>query len=552
MKLHSPQVIGHATLAGDPVEDLHAVPKQYVVKRTAGGIFVTNITPQSSGLVGLKEYVTGTIPADYYLEDAVTNTADIRVHFIAEPDMAGQSIDVTVNGVAADPANITAIDPANPRVYSGFVDLTIDDQATEVTITAISSTGTEYECTLQVLIGGPEVSSLTLGSYPNGQTEVKAGDTVSISGVIGNDAQTVTLVNSGVSGQSKNLVLGAADSAGAGFRTISGSFIVSSRSGTLSAQVFGTNLLGTEGDPYTSDNTMVVSQVYPSFGSITETYPGTQEAIKGNESMTFTMSITNADTVLYSPNAGLSVTDPSVYNATKTVTRVDETIGYQVDTNNISVTATRTANGAVSTTNLQIDVANDVPTADIIIVGTPDSLRSSVAGEDYTVEVRSDQKMIGAPSSLVASGGTLSGSWTRVSDTRYRTTLTIDDSVAKGNHTFSGLTITNLAEVDGSTITAGDSYLVAGIVQRDLTVPALSQMVAIGTYVYDVSNVIVSYKGADVLAYQADKTDVQKGFTIVDSNGDVDSNGNYVWISDSAFAGSNTSGTLILEFEETE
>ena len=88
--------------------------------------------------------------------------------------------------------------------------------------------------------------------------------------------------------------------------------------------------------------------------------------------------------------------------------------------------------------------------------------------------------------------------------------------------------------------------------QRDLTVPALSQMVAIGTYVYDVSNVIVSYKGADVLAYQADKTDVQKGFTIVDSNGDVDPNGNFVWISDSAFAGSNTSGTLILEFEETE
>lgn len=551
MKLHSPTVVGQATLSGDPASDLHATPKQYVDRRTAGGIFVIDIEPTSGGLVGLKEYHAGTLPADYYLSGAVTNTADVRVHFLAEPNVGATTVDVTVNGIAADQANISA-DPANPRVFYGYVDITVDEEALEEDIVVVSSTGTEYTVPLTILIGGPEITDLNLGAYPGSQTEVKAGDTVSVSGVIGNDAETVTLVNFGVSGQEKNLTLGAADSAGVGYKSFTGSFTVSSRSGELSIRAYGTNLLGTDGDPFTSADTMTVSQVYPSFGAVTENYPAGQQAIKGNESMTFDMTVSNADSVVYTPNAGLSVTDPNSYASNKTVTRIDETIGYQVDTNNISVTATRSANGAVSTTNLQIDVANDVVDAQIIIVGSPSSLRSSAAGEDYTIEVRADQKLLNAPTSLVASGGTLSGSWTKVSDSRYRTTLTIDDSVSKGNHTFSGLTITNLANTDGSTITSGANYLVAGIVQRDLTVPALSQSVAIGTNVYDVNNVIVSYKGADVLTYQADKSDVQKGFTIVDSNGDLDPTGDHVWISDSAFAGSNTSGTLILEFEETE
>ena len=547
MKLHSPKVVGHALLSGDPVDALHAVPKQYVDLRTAGGIFVTDLVPVSEGIVGLKEYMPNTIPSQFYLSHAVTNTENVR----AEPNMGASSVEVTANGVAAQIENITA-DPANPRLYTGYVDLTLDPEVTEQTILVVSSTGYEYSFSLDVLIGGPEISQLSLGDYPGSQTQVKQGDTVTVSGVVGNDAEEVRLLDYGVSGQQKQLTLGANDSAGAGFKAFTGSFVVSNRTGDLPIRAIATNLLGTDGDPFTSTDTMDVSQVKPTFGAIGYSYPAGQQAIKDNESVNVSMTITNADVVDYSAAAGLGVTDPSNYAATKTVSRVDETIGYQVDTNNVTITATRSSNGAVSTTRWRVSVADEVPDAQIIIPGNPDSLRSSEAGEVYNVEVRADQKLLGAPTGLTATGGTLSGNWNRISDTVWRTTLTVDDSVPRGTHTFADLVITNLADVEGSTITSGDQYLVAGIVKRDITVPALEQFVAIGTNVYDVNNLIVSYKGADVLTYHPDKRDVQKGFTIVDSEGNLDPTGTHVWISDSAFAGSNTSGTLVLEFEETE
>lgn len=551
MKLHSPKVVGHASLSGDPVDALHAVPKQYVDLRTAGGIFIIDIEPVGEGIVGLKEYVPNTIPADFYLDHAVTNTETVRVQFMAEPDMAASSIEATVNGQAALIENISA-DPNNPRLYYGFVELTLDPEVTDQTITVVSSTGAEFSCTLNVLIGGPEITQLNLGAYPGSQTEVKQGDTVTLSGVVGNDAEEVRLLNYGVSSQEKNLTLGAADSAGAGFKAITGTFTVSNRSGDLAIRAVATNLLGTEGDVFTSTDTMIVSQVKPTFAAIGYSYPAGQQAVKGSESVDVSMTISNADTVEYRPNAGLSVADANTYGATKTVTRSGDTIGYQVDTNNVEIYAVREANGSTATTNWKVSVADDVPDAQIVIVNGGNSLRSSQEGEDYTVEVRADQKLLNAPDSLSASGGVLSGNWTKVNDTRWRTTLTVDDTVARGDHTFSGLTITNLADVQGSTITSGDSYLVAGMVQRDITVPALAQYVAVGTNVYDVNNLIVSYKGADVLTYYPDKREVQKGFTVVNSDGDFDANGDHIWISDSAFAGSNTSGTFVLEVEETD
>jgi uncharacterized Zn ribbon protein len=103
----------------------------------------------------------------------------------------------------------------------------------------------------------------------------------------------------------------------------------------------------------------------------------------------------------------------------------------------------------------------------------------------------------------------------------------------------------------GTSITSGSNYTIAGVVERDLTVPALSQLVAIGTTVSNINNLVVSYKGADLLTYFGSTAQQSKGFTITDSAGNVDANGTHVYLTDAAFAGSNTSGTLVLEFEET-
>lgn len=555
MDLHNPSVRGHALLQQDPVQDLHAVPKRYVDLRTAGGIFVTDIVPTSGGIVGLKEYVTGTIPADYFLSKAVTNTASISVEFIAEPGVQDTSITAIIEnslGQTAIPVtNITA-DPNSPRLFTGSIDITVDDQIVADTLRLVSSTGAEVTVDLDILIGGPPVSSVTLGDYPGSQTSVKQGDTMTFTGVVRNDAESIRILNFGASGEEKTVTLGAEDSAGAGFKTFSGSFTVSNRSGSLPVRIVATNILGTDGDPFTSVDNADLDQTYPSFGTFTTTYPAGQEAIKGSETVNVGIPISNADEYLYSVDSGLSIDSPTSYSASKAVSRVDETIQYSVDSNNITVVATRTSNGAVTTRNYAINVANAAPTAQIVIVGGT-TLRSSDSGENYQVEIRSNQDLLEQPNSLdnPVNAGTLSGSWSRISDTRWRTTITVTDADTKGNHVFSNMLITGLAGVTGTTITSGASYTLAGITQRDLTVPALSQEVAIGTFVQDINNTIVSYKGADVLTLRNDKTQFDKGYTIVDDAGNYDPNGNNVFITDAAFAGANTSGTLILEFEET-
>lgn len=554
MDLHNPSVRGHALLQQDPVNELHAVPKRYVDLRTAGGIFVTDIVPTSSGIVGLKEYHPDTVPADYFLSKAVTNTANVTVQFIAEPGMQDTSITAIIEsslGQTAIPVtNITA--GSSPRVYQGSIDITVDDALTTDTLRLVSSTGAEVTVDLDILVGGPPVSSVTLGAYPGSQTAVKQGDTMTLTGVVRNDAESIRILNFGASGEEKTLSLGAEDSAGAGFRTFNGSFTVSNRSGSLPVRVVATNILGTDGDIFTSVDNADLDQTFPTFGTFSASYPASQEAIKGNETVNVDIPISNADDFSYSVASGLSIDSPTAYSLTKAVTRVDETIQYSVGSNNITVTATRTSNGAVTVRSFAVSVANAAPTAQIVIVGGS-TLRSSPGGENYQVEIRSDQELIGQPNDLqvVANTGTLSGTWSRVNDSRYRTTLTVFDADTKGTHSFSSMVITGLAGVQGSTITSGANYTIAGITQRDLVVPALQQEVAIGTFVTDINNVVVSYKGADVLELRNDTTQYAKGFTITDGSGNYDPNGSHVFITDATFAGSNTSGTLVLEFEET-
>lgn len=555
MDLHNPSVKGHAVLQQDPVQDLHAVPKRYVDQRTAGGIFVTDIVPQGGGIVGLKEYHADTVPADYYLSKAVTNTASISVEFIAEPgvqDTALTAIIETSLGQTAIPVTNLSATPENPRVFSGSVDIMVDDGEVADTLRLVSSTGAEVSVDLDILIGGPPVSSVTLGAYPGGQTAVKSGDTMTLTGVVRNDAVSIRLLNFGASGQEKTLNIGAEDSAGAGFRTFDGSFTVSNRSGDLPVRVVATNILGTDGDTFTSVDNASLDQTYPSFGSFSAAYPVGQQAIKGSETVNVDIPISNADQYSYSTATGLSIADPTTYSVTKAVTRSTEDIQYSVGNDNITVTATRTSNGAVSVQSFAVSVANSAPTAQIVIAGGS-VLRSSPGGENYNVEIRADQNLLNQPSSLdnPAGAGTLSGSWSKVSDTRYRTTITVADADTKGIHSFSNMTITGLAGVQGTTITSGASYELAGITARDLTVPALQQLVPIGASVADTANLVVSYKGADLLEFRPDKTQYAKGFTITDNSGNVDANGDHVFLTDAVFAGSNTSGTLVLEFEET-
>ena len=267
--------------------------------------------------------------------------------------------------------------------------------------------------------------------------------------------------------------------------------------------------------------------------------------MKGTESATIAATVTNADTVTYSTSADLTATTTSGYVATNTVTRVSGT--YVYGTNNYTITAKKSSNGATTTASTAVSIANAAPTAAISITGNPARLRSTPSGQDYVITVTANQRLNVAPA-IVASSGTWQGSWTG-SGTTWTRTLRIADVDPKGGQTFTA-TLTNIANVTGSTLTAGSAYTVGGFPTRTITFSAFERYHAIGTNVVDITKVTASYTGSTVLTRYTDTLSHFQGFTIVDADGNYSPTGGYLFISDADFASSNTTGTLQLDVTE--
>lgn len=543
------------TVNRDPVVPMGVASKQYVDAQILAGttnliigqVYITNVTPTATGIVGAKEYVPDTVPANAVLTAASSDTVNVRVHIHAEGGVAFFSPSVTINGVNAvltKSAVGASVDAS--RVYTGYADIVVSATG-DTPINVVSSTGATAAGVVRMLAAGPAFSALVIGSLPGAQTEAKSGDVITVTGSVANDATYAEILASGAAASIAVLTLGAADSAGAGFKTVTGTFTVGSGTGSRTISARARNSFGTYGTTFGSSNSITLNQTYPTIGAISIAYPASQGALKGTESATVTATITNADTYSYTSSADLSVGSPTTYAAGKTVSRVSGT--YVNGTNNYFISATKASNGATSTAQAAIKIANVAPTVAISISGNPSRLISSPAGQNYTVTITANQVLNSAPT-LVASSGTWQGSWSG-SGTTWTRTLRIADADLKGAQTFNTLTATGLANVVGSTITAGANYTVGGFVMRQITFAAFSQFEPIGTQVLDISKVTAKYSGAGSnLSLQNSTANVFQGFTITDAAGVYAPTGTHIFITDADFAGANTTGTLIVEVSE--
>lgn len=549
------KIFQHATLSADPISAMDAVTKQYVdqVVQTAtgtlasAGLFFTNIAPTSSGIVGNKLYVANTVPANKVITDGTTDTNNVTVTLFVEGGASFYSPTVTIT---TDPpqagGDITATiteDTYDKRAFTATAALT--GITADTTVTATSSTGAVATCIVHRAVAGPDVNFITIGSLPGTQTEAKAGDVISITGRIPNDGTYAEIISGGAAASLVVLTVGAVDSFGTGYREISGSFTVSGLTGLQGITARARNALGTFGNNVASTNQITLNQTYPTIGARTITYPATQSGLKGSESATVAATITNYDTVAYTSSSDLSITAPNTYGATKTVTRIGGTYSFGVA--NYTITATKSSNGAISTATAAVTIADAAPTAAITISGNPTRLRSSPTGQDYTITVTANQRLNTAPS-ITPSSGTFQGAWSG-SGTTWTRTLRIVDTDPKGAQTFTA-SLTNLANVVGTTLTAGSTYTVGGFPTRTITFAAFERYHAIGTTVVDITKVTASYTGASTLTRYADTDSHFQGFTIVDASGNYSATGGYLYISDEAFANANTTGTLQLDVTE--
>lgn len=508
------------------------------------GLFITDVTPTTSGIIGNKQYVSGTIPSNAVISQATTDTDNIRIHIIAEGNSTFYSPTVSIDTIPGPAINATLSEhPTDKRLFVGYADISVSASRT---VYVTSSTGTNASVSIIRAGMGPIIDSLVIGSYPGTQTSVKSGDIMSVTGTVENQATYVELIALSAVSSLSIMSLGVNDSGGPGLKTFSGTFIVSGLIGPQSVSARARNTLGTYGPTFVS-STITLDQTYPTIGPFTVTYPDGQGALKGSENATINCTVTNHTSIIYS-GINISIDSPTTYAVNKTATRTD---GSYIDSGtNYTITATRSSNGAVSVGSTLVKIANVSPTASITITGNPTRLRSSLSGNIYTINLVSTQNLISAPVLSVSSGmiSTFTGS-----EKIWSTTLTINDTHSKGAHTFSIISLINEALISGSTISSGQNYTVGGFLTRNIVFPAFARYAPIGTSVTDINKTSAKYSGAENnLTLHLDTGDYFQGYTIVDSGGLFNAIGTHLWISDAAYAGANTSGTLTLEIQEIE
>lgn len=273
--------ISQATLMQDPVADMDAVTKRYVDDLVTnatgsilvGNVYVTDITPTTDGIVGFKQYDANTVPANLIINTATSNTQNVRVYFTAEGGSSVYVPTVAVNGVMG------TITDGSSKTYTGYADITIMNDTN--TITVESSTGSTNTCTVYLQSTGPTILSVDAITLPGVQTEAKTGDTLGVSGIVGNAAVTVQVLSS-VNSETviASLSVGSNDSGGIGYKTFSGTFVCdAATAGSVILMLRAVNSLGTAG-AVNSSTAYTVNLTYPTLSSIVVTYPDGQTALK--------------------------------------------------------------------------------------------------------------------------------------------------------------------------------------------------------------------------------------------------------------------------------
>jgi hypothetical protein len=446
-----------------------------------GSIRINDVTPQAGGdKVDTKVWQDA---AETILQTCRSTTLNINV------TVSASFPKILVDG---NPAELTL--SADGGHYSGVVPITMAAEGNIVAqLTTPDDENGAVDTTGLTLFIPAEMTALSFtGDYPGTQDEVKAGDTFDITVTADKSFDQIIVANSEAgSGQTIGVTPGLgptvvsitiADRGTTPQALPAHVQIRDTATGAISASR-ATDELGGTTDKV---DLVTLNDLYPivdgvgkggavghSFSNIN--YPVSQFALKNSETADVTAPITNFDTVLYSsPGSELDVTPTGAYSSPKTVTRIGGTYNTSVD--NFRVVATRASNGASTTVQGVVKIAHVAAVATVSFPGA--RVRSGDGtGEDTTITLEFDQEMDGTPTMDPAAGkGTFQGSWSGgpTSWTRDLRVLDAENPADNSPNSWINVSATNLAGIVTNSITTGQTYIVGGFAQRDLTYPPLT------------------------------------------------------------------------------
>ena len=536
----------------------------------AAPVFITDVTNGGNGIVGDKQYLAGTVPANVIVTEATTDDNSVTISVMAEGG-SFYSPQLIVRGNPALPFNegdnipLTQ-DSHDIRTFHGQITLSGIDTTTEVTIE--SSTGSTASANIIRAADGPTVVNFSIGPYPGTQVAARENQQMQITGVVDNNAESISVHDFGAAKGNNDAptVFGDLNSAGAGYKTFTTNFTVGSLTGEFTVQIQALNQLGTAGNNIQSNNAIFLDQRVPQIQNVTIEYPNGQSAIKGTEDATIVFNL--VDTTDSEFSVGNSITMLSGnFSGSELLVVESAGNGDKTDGTNLTITARRSDNDTETTVSVLIKVVDTVPTLTISIAGNPTRLTSSPTGEQYTVYIDSDLDLdTVVPPTISAPSGSLS-SITQVNSKRWQTTLTVEDINPRGVFDFFNISAVSLSGVVVNSA-QNTSYTVGGFSERTLAVPLfdttpgneiVGRTVDMGVEVGDPNKLNVTLSGVP-LSFAPDTNDAALTFTVVDAHqgftdpyvqvANYDPNGYILYLNDRDQAGANTTGTMTVTIRE--
>ena len=467
----------------------------------------------------------------------------------------------------------------NPKTVSYNDGIFNDSENATISAVRVSNGATDSNNVTVKIANGPSITGISLASTafsatsPNviGSSEIKGGDTLNAQvyvdgkGVAPSNIE-LYIVDSGISDGSQNSFSSYSHT------TLSdGSFqynvrvsitSLTSRDGAQSVTMRPKNNFGTEGDNFTSTDTVPVNNsTFPILNINSINYPTDQEALKNSESATVNNTASNYDIISYtSQNNQLNISNASVFEASKTCIR--QAGSYNVNVNNFTITATKNSNGFVRSASSIVNIAHDPLSFSVNNLSSV--LSSSSAGVSDNFNLSSSQLLLEIPSfetnpsQTVASNLITTVSGVNTNSNNFR--ITVNDADTKG--TFSWVVSgKNLAGINTSVISTNPNYTLAGfssrIVDSNPSTALGRGLFPIGTSVSNPSNVVFENiaeggsgpEGGTIYSYQSfpngtqlvDSMDYDNKFSVCDSAGIISSSGDHCYNLDKTIRDANTS-----------
>jgi hypothetical protein len=455
-----------------------------------GSVFITDINPVSTlNNIGSKIYSSeGNV-----LDSCVSDTNNIVVSILAVTGCTNYIPVITLKW--GDNSQIVSLTETTTRtVFTGTVSIDLDN---ETSLTVVHEDGAKHT-TIISEDNPPVINSLIFtGGYPGSQTELKSGDIFSISITTDLPIVNVDIANYGayiaqtisVTLGTTTVVSGTIADRGTTVKSLGAKVRVQKSTGTWSSWY----LTETAGS-INGVNLLKLNNIYPSINISSITYPKGQLALKGSEVATIVNTISDYNIVSYtSPNGDLIINNSSIYEGSKIVAR--KSGSYNISTNNFTLTATRTANNAISSNSTIVNIANVAASLNVSIPYS--RLRSGgndgTAVQNYAITIISDQSLYSAPTLDLGSQGYWLGDSFTGSETTWVRYIAIEDDMTKGSYSFGTIYGKNLSGIESSVNSGTLIYTIGGFVPRTVTLDAFENEVLINTEVTNYANLAITW-----------------------------------------------------------